>query len=195
MTFKDLVMRNQFLKAVQPIIKCVGRPTDMMPSVICCCCGAKNACYVPSPAPRNMFLPAPFYIASKKICTECFAENAETGRRELSANAVDVKRAVGSGVCHSEMKMWCDGLPAATVLPRGGNREAFAREVKARCVDNGVELPAVRVNLFELGKKNKVRDKRGVDGRLEDNYEWRRKKERGFVVEKFVVKDLEKRKK
>jgi len=191
-TFSDCTMQNRFLKAIQPIVTAIGLWSDMMPRVICCCCGVKGASYVPITLDK-IYLPAPFIIASKLICTACFAENAETGRRELTANAVDVKRPVGMGVCHSEMKMWCDALASSTVLPRGENRESFKREVVARCRDNGVALPAVRVNLFEIGKKKKGARGKGVDGRLEDQFEWRKRKEAGFVVEKFVVADLEKR--
>ena len=203
LSWKRGVDVRTFLKAVQPIMQTVERPGAMMPRAVCCCCGVEGAgasgagasgagaSFLPAPAPTAVFLPAPFYIASKKICTGCFEENAETGRRELAANAVSVRRRVGEGVCHSQMKMWCDGMASSTVLPRGGNLDSFKKETKARCVKSGIAIPAQKVDLFDLGKRKKQKFKRGVDGRREDTEEWRRQKEANYVPEKFVVKDLE----
>ena len=90
------------------------------------------------------------------------------------------------------MKMWTHALPYKSMLPRNSNFESYVRETKSRCIESGIAVPAERVDLIELGKKRAKAAQRFVDGRLEDNYEWRRKKESNFVTEKFVVKDLTK---
>ena len=191
--FQDDTLRNRFLKAIQPIIRMEVPPRSTVPHVICCCCGASSSSlkYVPSAPPTSMFLPAPFYMASKRMCSSCFDENRETERREMSANVVSARRKVGEGVCYSQMKMWTHALPPQTALPKGAAIDSYVRETKSRCIDSGVTLPAVRVDLVEIGKKKAKADKRGVDGRLEDQYKWRRRAESNFVVEKFTVKGLD----
>ena len=76
-------------------------PFAMLKHVICCCCSIKGSEYLPVPEPKKLFLPAPFYLASKKICVSCFEENEETGRREkvrvlpLAEERSDVQRRYG----------------------------------------------------------------------------------------------------
>ncbi|GMH62029.1 hypothetical protein TrRE_jg10494 [Triparma retinervis] len=192
LVFKGDVLRNRFLKAVQPHMRMQVAPRSMLPHVICCCCGADSDAlkYLPAPPPAEMFLPAPFYMASKRVCSECHEENKETSRREILANVVNPKRKVGDGTCHSQMKMWTHALPPRTTLPKNAAIDSYARETKSRCIDSGIMLPALRVNLVEIGKKKAKADKRGVDGRLEDVYEWRRRAEANFVAEKYIVKGL-----
>lgn len=183
-------MRNRFLRAIQPLVSVETRPKDMLPYAICCCCSVKGQSFLPAPAPEKLFLPTPFIVASKMMCSDCFEENEETGRRELMANVVNLTRKVGEGVCHSQMKMWTHTLPSQTVLPRGANIDSYVRETKSRCIDSGIMLPALRVSLVELGKRRPKASKRGVDGRLEDDFNWRRTRESNFVVEKFTVQSL-----
>ncbi|GMH83454.1 hypothetical protein TrST_g442 [Triparma strigata] len=187
-------VRDRFLKGIQQVVKLSpNRPgAGMLQHIICCCCSIKNSTYLPAPPPTSLYLPAPFYLSSKMICTSCSSENSETRRRELSANVLNPFRKVGDSTCHSQMKMWTPCLPYKSQLPLNANFESYVREVKSRCVDSGIKIPASRVNLIELGKKRPKQLKRSVDGRLEDVYEWRKRKEANFVVEKFTVKDLTK---
>ena len=190
--FPSETLRNRFLKALQPNIRMQVPPRSMLDHVICCCCGADSdeLKYLPAPSPSEMFLPAPFYMASKSVCSECHEENKETSRREVLANVVNPKRKVGDGTCHSQMKMWTHALPPQSALPKNAAIDSYIRETKSRCIDSGVMLPAVRVDLVSIGKKKAKADKRGVDGRIENVYEWRRRAEANFVAEKFTVKGL-----
>lgn len=132
------------------------------------------------------YLPAPFASVSDKVCVGCYSENDETRRREVNSNVVDVRRKPGE-LLHSEMQMYCNAMPNKGLLPKSvAGVESYVNDIRRECRGRGVRLPAPRVDLIELGKKKARAEYRPVNGRLENNMDWRKQKESNYVVDEHV---------
>jgi hypothetical protein len=183
------ILRNRLLTALQPVVQIQNRVHDMHSSPLCAFCGEKGKKkYLP--LIDTSYLPAPFAATTDKVCLDCFHENDETRRRNVTGNVVNVRRT--HAILHSEQQTYYNAMPCKPLLPNVGTVDSFVTDIKRECKSKGVVLPAPQVDLVELGKKKEKVLYRPVNGRLEQKLEWRRQKESNFVTDEHVRLDLEK---